>query len=232
MSFPATIDPLSPLVGEGANYTTQLLSDYLRLLSPAQIREDVKQFGFYLAKGNDVEHESIVLEELKLKLKLVLNGQIERHKNSWVNSLNYNLRIGNDIAIASMLASLWRRLLNETSLKKAQLSAYGYALNGHCRIKSSKQNEITALCEWCNREITVPVDKGFTCPHCNTYFADFKPQKMKIRPNFENVYFADFEEYDEKSTFQKIQTGEFELKKAKKKDAGQLAFTFVFGLGA
>lgn len=229
MSLAAKIEDLPTPQGIERNYTKKLLSTYLCLTNPVKIKEDIAYNGYYLAKGESSDHENIALEALKLKLQLALMGKVEERKNSWINSLNRNLEEGNDKAVASMLASIWRRLLVETSLKKAKISAYGYALNGYNKAKNGQKKEITALCEWCNREITVPVDKGFTCPHCNTYFADFKPQKMKIKPNLQSFYIEDFEENDEKSTFQKIETGEFELKKAKKKDAGQLAFTFSFG---
>lgn len=232
MSLPAIIDLPSPLLREGIHYTTQLLSAYLRLTNPTQIREDVAVHGYYLAKGEDSEHEARTLEKLKDKLNIILSGEVEKRKNSWTNNLSYNLLIGNNRVVASMITSLWRRLLLETSLKKAEKSAYGYALNGNLRSKSIREKETKALCEWCSQEITVPVDKGFTCPHCNTYFADFKPQKVKIKPVLESFYFDDFEQSDEKNVLKKIQIGEFELKKAKKANAGQLAFSFAFGLGA
>ena len=161
MSFPATIDLPSPTRG-GTHYTTHILRAYLYVTNPAPIRADVETLGFYLAKGESDDHESITLEKLKSKFELVLSRKVEKRKNSWANNLNFNLRVGNDKAIASMLASIWRRYLNETSLKKAKLSVYGYALNGNNRILSAQKKEIIALCEFCHQEITVPVGKGFT----------------------------------------------------------------------
>ncbi len=232
MSLQCPIDLSSSDMEEGIHYSKELLNSYLRLTSPIKICADIFSSGYYLARAESEVHESIALEKFKLKLKDVLDGAVDDRKNSWINRLNKNLKNGNDAAVASMLASLWRRYLSETSLRRSEKSVFGFIVNGNQRTKTHREEEINGLCEFCHKEIMVPVDKGFTCPHCNTYFADFKPQKMKIKPNFENVYFDDFEENDEKSTFQKIETGEFELKKAKKKDAGQLAFTFVFGLGA
>lgn len=221
MSFPATIDPLSPLVGEGANYTTQLLSDYLRLLSPAQIRADVASRGYYLAKGENEVHESIALEKLKSKLNDVLSGEVEARKNSWANSLNRNLNNGDDKAVASMLASIWRRLLVETSLKKSELSAYGYALNRNNRSKSTREKEIKALCEWCSKEIKVPVGKGFTCPFCKTFFQDFEPQKARIDLSQKEWIYE--ERYDDELTvLERIRRGEWGLEKTKLKSAAQM----------
>nr|WP_316721282.1 hypothetical protein [Sulfurospirillum sp. 'SP'] len=229
MSQPAVIDLPSPQLQEGPCYTTQLLSTYLRVKNSSDIRFDIAKNGYYLAKGENADHEDIALEALMLKLQIALMGKIEERKNSWINSLNRNLEEGNDKAVASMLASIWRRLLVKTSLKKAEISAYGYALNGYNRSKSNQNKKIKALCEWCNKEITVPVEKGFTCPHCNTYFADFKPQKMKIKKDFESFYVENFEKDDEHSVLQKIEIGEFELKKSKKKMLGNLLLHLFLG---
>lgn len=231
MSLAAKIEDLPTPQGIERNYTKKLLSTYLCLTNPVKIKEDIAYNGYYLAKGESSDHENIALEALKLKLQLALMGKVEERKNSWINSLNRNLEEGNDKAVASMLASIWRRLLVETSLKKAKISAYGYALNGYNKAKNGQKKEITALCEYCHQEIIVPVGKGFTCPCCGVYFHDFKPQKVKIQKDLETFYLNDFLDDDEKNVLKKIKSGEFELKKAKKSNAGQLAFTFVFGLG-
>lgn len=228
MSLAAKIENLPTPKRVGRHYTTHILSAYLRLVNPAKIREDVALHGYYLAKGENEEHEAITLEKLKEKFKIVLDGIVETRKNSWSNRLNYNLNTGNDKAVGSMITSIWRRFLGETSSTKARKSAYGYAMNGNQRAKTKREKEIKALCEYCHQEITVPLEKGFTCPCCGVYFHNFKPQKVKIKKDFEIFYVEDFEE---KSTFQKIQTGEFEFKKTKKANTGQLAFSFSFGMG-
>lgn len=220
MSFSGPIVPLSPPMGGGSYYTIQLLSAYLCLLSPTRIWEDVALHGFYLAKGESEVHESIALEKFKSKLNDVLSGEVEARKNSWANSLNRNLRNGDDKAVASMLASVWRRLLVETSLTKAERSAWGYALNGNNRSKSFKQKNIKAFCEWCNKEIKVPLNKGFTCPCCGVYFQGYEPQKAKI--DFSQKEWAYEEEYDELTVVERIRRGEWGLKKTKLKNAAQL----------
>ena len=216
----------SPIIRGGIHYTTHILSAYLHVTSPARVRADVETLGFYLAKGESDDHEAITLEKLKSKLECVLSLEVEKRKNSWANNLNFNLRFGNDKAIASMLASLWRRYLNETSLKKAKLSVYGYALNGNNRILSAQKKEIIALCEFCHQEITVPVGKGFTCPHCGVFFQDFQPQKIKIKHSFESFYVPNYE-HDEENVLKKLKTGEFELKKTKKSKTAQLKFNLA-----
>lgn len=209
----------SPL-REGNYYSIQLLSTYLCLITPSNIRQDVAQFGHYLAKGESEAHEAIALEKLKEKLKSIINGEVESRKNSWVNTLNRNLSSNNDKAVASMLASIWRRLLTETSLKKAERSAMGYALNGNNRVKSSKQKEKKALCEWCSKEITVPTAKGFTCPCCGVYFHDYRPQKVKI--NLSQKEWAYEESYEELSSIDRIRRGEWGLERTKLKNAAQI----------
>ena len=54
---------------------------------------------------------------------------------------------------------------------------------------------------------------------------------VEIQKDLETFYLNDFLDDDEKNVLKKIKSGEFELKKAKKSNAGPLAFTFVFGLG-
>ena len=215
MSFPATIDPLSPLVGGGTHYTKNLLWAYLCAETTSGIRTDVASHGYYLAKGENEVHESIALEKLKSKLNDVLSGEVEARKNSWANSLNRNLRNGDDKTVASMLASVWRRLLVETSLKKAQLSAYGYVMNGNNRSKSTQKKEITVLCEWCSKEIKVPVGNGFTCPLCGVYFHDFHPQKTQLKHQNEASYEDSCDEVGE--LVERIRSGELSLEKTKSK---------------
>lgn len=221
MSFAGPINLPSPARG-GTHYTKYLLRAYLYALNPAAIRTDVASHGKYLARGENEVHESIALEKLKLKLKIVLDGVVESRKNSFVNTLSYNLDIGNDGAVASMFASIWRRLLGETSLKKAKMSAYGYALNCNNRSKGGQKKEIKALCEWCRKEISVHLNKGFTCPCCGVHFQNYKPQTIKIKKDFDCFYFEDFEKDNEHGVLEKIKTGEFELKKAKKSKTAQL----------
>lgn len=220
MSFPATIDLPSPL-GEGTHYTMKLLSSYLRAQTPAGIREDVASHGYYLAKGENANHESIALEKFKLKLNDVLSGEVEARKNSWANSLNCNLNIGDDKEIASMLASIWRRYLTETSLRKAELSVLGYTLNGNQRCKTKRVKETQALCEYCHQEITVPVGKGFTCPHCNTFFHDFEPQKARIELSQKEWSYE--ERLDEDlSIVERIRKNHWGVEKTNLKSAAQL----------
>lgn len=213
---------------EGTHYNTHYLSTYIRLDSPTRIREDVVLYGYYLAKGENEEHEARALEKLIEKIDIVLSEKAEKRKNSWANRLNLNLQNGNDKAVASLITSLWRRLLSGTSLKKAQRSVWGYMLNGNNLSKGRYEKEIKALCEWCSKEIHVPINKGFTCPHCRVYFSNFQPQQIKIKHSFENFYFENFENDDEKSVFEKLKIGEFELKKAKKANAAQLVFAYIF----
>jgi len=212
MSFPANISlPTSSDVGY---YSTELINAYLRETTIIRIRNDVAQYKRYLIRGESLNHESIALEKLKDKFKIVLNGKIEKRKNSWANSINVNLSIGNDKAIASLIASLWRRTLSETSLRKAERSQYGYMLNGEKCSKIEKEKETTALCEWCNTEITVSMIKGFTCPCCGVYFHDFKSKRAKI--NFTIDQFSYEENYlDEINIIEKIKRGEISLEKTK-----------------
>lgn len=211
MSFPANISlPTSSDVG--SYYSIESINAYLRETTVIRIRNDAAKYKRYLIRGESLNHESISLEKLKDKLKIVLNGKVEKRKNSWANSINFNLSIGNDKAIASLIASLWRRTLSETSLKKAEKSQYGYMLNGRKCSKIGKEKEITALCEWCNTEITVSTIKGFACPCCGVYFHDLKPKKAKI--NYMTHEFSYEENYlDEINIIEKIKRGEISLEK-------------------
>ena len=220
MSFPATIDLPSPTRG-GIHYTTHILRAYLYVTNPAPIRADVETLGFYLAKGESDGHESITLEKLKSKFELVLSRKVEKRKNSWANNLNFNLIVGNDKAIASMLASLWRRLLSETSLKKAELSAYGYALNGNNRSKSDQIKDILGLCEWCNQEINVRLFKGFTCDFCGVYFENYEPQKAKIDLSAKECIYE--ENYDDLTLVERVRCGELSINKTRFSKAFQLS---------
>lgn len=221
MSLPAIIDPLSPLVGGGTHYTKNLLWAYLCAETTFEIRTDVASHGYYLAKAENEVHESIALEKLKSKLNDVLSGEVEARKNSWANSLNRNLRNGDDKAVASMLTSLWRRYLSETSLRKAELSSLGYALNGNNRAKSGRKKEVKTLCEWCNKEITVPVENGFTCPCCGVFFHSYEPQKVKIDLSQKELTYE--ERYDDELTvFERIRRGEWGLEKTSLKSAAQM----------
>lgn len=219
MSFAGPINLPSPARG-GIHYTKYLLRAYLCALNPAAIRADVASHGKYLARGENEGHESIALEKLKLKLNNVLSVEVEARKNSYVNSFNQNLTNGNDKVMASMLASLWRRYLNETSLRKAKLSVYGYAQNGNNRTKSGQKKELQTLCEWCNREIAISVDKGFTCPFCGVYFQNFEPQKAKI--DLSQKDWAYEEKYDELTVIDRIRRGEWGLEKTNLKSAAQI----------
>ena len=219
MSYSGPIDLPSP-TGGGTHYSKSLLSAYLRLTNPTRIRQDISQFGYFLARGESDDHELIALEELKSKLNDVLSGEVEARKNSWVNSINRNLRNGDDKAVASMLASVWRRYLSETSLRKAELSALGYALNGNNRAKSGRKKEVKTLCEWCNKEITVPVENGFTCPCCGVYFESYEPQKARIDLSQKELAYE--ERYDELTVIERIRRGEWGLEKTNLKSAAQM----------
>lgn len=223
MSFAGPINLPSPITRGGIHYTIKLLSTYLRALNPAAIRADVASHGYYLAKGENVNHENIALEKFKLKLNDVLSCEVEARKNSWVNSIHQNLDSGNDKAVASMIVSLWRRILGETSCKKAILSSYGYVLNGNQRAKTKREKEIKALCEYCHQEITVPLGKGFTCPICGVFFQDFRPQKIKLKAHEEPYYEESYNEVEE--LVQRIRKGKLSLEKtaSKLKNAAQLS---------
>lgn len=187
MSLAAKIENL-PSPNGGGYYTIELLCNYTNAFNQYNIRHDVVRFGYYLARGESSAHELIVLEELKDKLKLVINGIIEKRKNSWVNQIRSHLQHRDDKAIASMIASFWLRTLGETSLKKAQLSEFGYQLNGQSHSNTKKQKEFTSFCEWCHKEINVSKNKWFQCPYCKIYFQGYNPQTIHILYQIECSY--------------------------------------------
>ena len=196
-------------IGE-INFTKKLLNEYLSHVDMREIKSAVRSHGYYLANAESTEHQNIAFEVLKNKLKVISCGKAEKRKNSWINSFNFNLLHGNNKAVASLIASFWRRTLSETSLKKAERSLYGYILNGGKCSKIEKEKEITALCEWCNAEITVSMIKGFTCPCCGVFFQNYDPSKMKIKRTYDEFYYEPLL-YEEQSICDKVRQGALSL---------------------
>lgn len=201
----ATIDNLPTFTGR-EKFTISVISEYLSVSDIKKVKSDVMSHGFYLANPENKDHENLTFEELKKKFKLLLDGNIEKRKNSWVNSVRRHMKNNDDRAIASLIASLWRRFLGEMSLKKAQLSQYGYEMNGKKQAKIYKKREAEILCEWCNAVITIPANQGFICPHCGVYFDNYAPQKVKIDLRQKEWFYED--KYDELSILEKVRKGE------------------------
>ena len=211
MSLPATVENLPTCKGR-EKFTISVISEYLSDSDIKKVKSDVLSHGFYLANPENKDHENLTFEELKKKFKLLLDGSIEKRKNSWVNSVRRHMKNNDDRAIASLIASLWRRFVGEMSLKKAQLSQYGYEMNGKKQAKIYKKREAEILCEWCNAVITIPANQGFICPHCGVYFHDSKTKKAKI--NYTTHEFSYEENYlDEINIIEKIKRGEISLEK-------------------
>lgn len=180
-------------------------------------------FGFYLAKSQNKNDEDRALHKLGILLDKVISYSYESRVNSRVNKIINALKNCDHKTIASTISSAYRTYLGECSMMKAQKSTYGYMCNGgHRQVMKFTEEE---LCEWCKKPIIIPDYKGFTCPHCRVYFHNFKPQKIKIKLSSEDFYFSPFDQNEEiPETLIKIEAGEFDLKKAKKVNAGQLVF--------
>lgn len=202
----ATIDNLPTFTG-GVKFNTKLISEYLSDPDIKKVKNDVMSHDFYLANPENKNHENISFEELKKKFQFLLEGSVEKRKNSWVNSVRRHLQNNNDKAVASLIASVWRRFLGEMSLRKAQLSQYGYEINSKNKAKLYKEKEAEVLCEWCNKTIIAPLYKGFACPCCGVYFDCYAPQKIKIRKTYDEFYYEPVLE-EELSICDKVRKGE------------------------
>lgn len=201
----ATIDNLPTFTG-GVKFNTKLISEYLSDPDIKKVKNDVMSHDFYLANPENKNHENLSFEELKKKFQLLLDGSVEKRKNSWVNSVRRHLQNNNDKAVASLIASVWRRFLGEMSLRKAQLSQYGYEMNSKNQAKIYKEKEAEVLCEWCNKTIIAPLYKGFTCPCCGVYFDRYAPQKIKIGRTCDEFFYELVLE-EEQSICDKVREG-------------------------
>lgn len=189
---------------------SQDIEDYNKILSP---------FGFFLLRAKNKNDQDRALQKLSQLLDKAVNNEYEERKNSRANKIINAIQNRDYKTIASTIASAYRTFLSDCCIEKAQKSVYGYTLNGNNRIKTCKPKEIIALCEWCNQEIIVQLNKGYSCPLCGVFFQDYKPNKIKI----DLVTMAWYEEnYDDLTLIESIQRGELSILKIKYSKSLQL----------
>lgn len=199
MSLAAKIDNLLT-IPSGVDFNINTLSSYLLSNNSDEIRCDLLSHGVIMLKARSTEHDVITLSALQERLRPVVDNAWEMRKNSWSNSLINAVENDDNIAVASLISSKWRWLLGKCGDSK------GY---------HKKNTATAALCEWCSKDIKIPNNGGFICPHCGVYFADFRPQKSKINSEKNDFYIENFEEKDEENLLQRVKKGEMSLEKTK-----------------
>lgn len=196
MSLAAKIDNL-PTFSSRTDFTISTINSYLLANSSDQIRRDLMSYGVPMLRAMTSTHDNMTLSALQESLRLVVDGSWEMRKNSWSNSVISAVEREDNRVIASLISSKWRWLLGKCGNFK------GY----------DKKNQASniGLCEWCNKDIEIPHNSGYTCPHCGVHFDSHFGQKAHVAREVHELYYE--ENYDDMSIVEKVRRGEISLEK-------------------